>query len=93
MKYDFLVVMVQDQGTVFEKVWTQTFDNALDAVKCYQSFVDHGVCNLERVITLTEPNGKAHRKVFKYPHGSEAAYEAACEKWRNQQFDPRIAVK
>lgn len=93
MNYKFTVVMLQDGGTTMEKVWTQTYDNALEAVKCYQSFVDHGVCVLERMITLTEPSGKTHRKVFKYPYGSQAAYEEACVKWRNNQFNPLVGVK
>jgi hypothetical protein len=91
--YKFLVVMIQDSGTVLEKVWTQSYDNAVEAVKSYQSFVDHGICVLERVVTLTEPNGLAHRKIFKYPYGSAEAYEAACVKWRNNQFNPLMAVK
>lgn len=93
MEYEFRVVMQQDQGTTVETTWANTFDNALDAVKCYERFVDHGTCVLDRVITLTEPNGRVHRKEFRYPHGSEAAYELACDKWRNQQFDPLLAVK
>lgn len=93
MNYNFLLVMIQDSGTVLEKVWSKTFDNAVEAVKAYEAFTDHGMCVLERVITLTEPNGKTHRKVFKYPYGSTAAYDQACVKWRNEQFDPRLAVK
>jgi hypothetical protein len=93
MDYKFLVVMVQDSGTTMEKVWTQNYDNAVEAVKCYQSFVDHGVCVLERVITLTEPNGKAHRKEFRYPYGSQEAYQEACVRWRNNQFNPLVGVK
>jgi hypothetical protein len=85
--------MVQDSGTVLEKVWHQEYDNAMDAVKSFQAFTDHGMCVLERVITLTEPNGKAHRKEFRYPYGSQAAYEKACVKWRNNQFNPLVGVK
>ena len=93
MNYNFLVICVTDSGTVQEKIWTKTFDNAVEAVKSYDSFSDHGMCILERVITLTEPNGRTHRKVFKYPYGSAEAYEAACVKWRNNQFDPLQTVK
>ena len=93
MNYKFLVSMVQDSGTVLEKVWHQEYDNAMDAVKSFQAFSDHGMCVLERVITLTEPNGKAHRKEFRYPYGSQTAYEKACVKWRNNQFNPLVGVK
>lgn len=81
-EYIFTVVCITDSGTVCEKVWSRQFDNALEAVKSYQSFVDHATCVLERVVTLTEPSGQSHSKVFKYPYGSEKAYEEACGRWR-----------
>lgn len=93
MDYNFMVICTTDSGTQIEKVWARKFDNALDAVKSYQSFSDHGMCVLERVVVLIEPNGKTHSKTFKYPYGSLAEYEAACVKWRNEQFDPYLAVK
>ena len=89
----YLVVCITDAGTTQEKMWTKNYDNALDAVRCFESFVDHATCVLDRVVTLTVPNGRTHRKVFKYPYRSAADYEAACVKWRNQQFDPILAVK
>lgn len=82
-KYSFIVICITDSGTVAEKVWSREYDNALEAVKSYESFVDHGTCVLERVVTLTEPTGITHTKVFKYPYGSEKAYEEACGRWRN----------
>lgn len=50
-----------------EYSWSQNFDNALDAVNCYNKFVDHGTCINERVVTLVEPTGKLHTKTFRYP--------------------------
>jgi hypothetical protein len=82
--YSFIVICITDSGTVAEKVWSREFDNAIEAVKSYESFVDHGTCVLERVVTLTEPNGLTHSKVFKYPYGSDKAYEEACGRWRNR---------
>lgn len=80
--YEFVIVCVTDSGTVWEQIWTKSYDNALDAVKGYLGFVDHATCVLDRVVTLVEPNGKSHTKVFYYPYGSEKEYEAACARLR-----------
>lgn len=82
--YKFTVTCITDSGTNFERVWTQDYNNAIDAAKSYLSFVDHGTCMLERVVTLFEPNGKTHTKVFKYPYGSEEKYQAASNKARGK---------
>lgn len=60
---DYLVMCIND-GT---DVWKKRFDNAIDAVDCYERFVDHGFCNSERIVTLVEPNGKYHTKIFRNP--------------------------
>lgn len=62
----FSVVVMTDG----KKEWASNFDNALDAVNCYNSFVDHGFCIDERIVTLVEPSGKLHTKMFKYPVGT-----------------------
>ncbi len=80
--YEFVIVCVTDSGTVYEQVWSASYNNALDAVKSYLGFVDHATCVLDRVVTLVEPNGQSHVKVFKYPHGSEEEHEAACNRLR-----------
>lgn len=80
--YEFVIVCVTDGGTVWEQIWTASYDNAVEAVKGYLGFVDYGTCALDRVVTLVEPNGKSHTKVFKYPYGSVKEYEAACERLR-----------
>lgn len=63
MEKMFSVVVITDG----EYSWSKNFDNALDAVNCYNKFVDHGTCVSERIVTLVEPNGKTHTKIFKYP--------------------------
>ena len=83
--YEFVIVCITDAGTNYAEVWSRSFTNAIDAVKCYAGFSDHSTCVLDRVVTLVEPNGKAHTKIFKYPYGSEAAYEAACQRLREPQ--------
>lgn len=50
-----------------EKEWAQNFDNAIDAVNCYNKFVDHGNSVKERVVSLVEPGGHFHSKVFFSP--------------------------
>ena len=80
--YEFVIVCVDDSGSVWEKIWTKSYDNAIEACDSYFSFKDHATCVLDRVVTLVEPNGKSHVKVFKYPYGSETEYEAACERLR-----------
>jgi hypothetical protein len=82
--YSFIVVCITDSGTVAEKVWSREFDNAVEAVKCFDSFKDHDGCVLERVVTLTEPTGFTHSKVLKYPYKTEKAYEEASARWRNR---------
>lgn len=62
----YSVVVVTDG----KKEWAGKFDNALEAVNCYNSFVDHGFCLDQRIITLVEPNGKIHTKMFRYPVGT-----------------------
>lgn len=80
--YEFKVTCVTDANTSVENDWVRKFDNAWEAVNCFNSFVDHGICVLDRQITLTEPNGATKVKLFKYPYGSEQAYQEACERWR-----------
>ena len=80
--YEFVVLAITDSGTAYEKLWTKSFDNAVEAVKSYESFRDHGTCVLDVIVLLVEPNGKSHTKVFKYPYGSEEAYGEAVTRFR-----------
>lgn len=80
--YEFVVVCITDSGTRFEQTWSASYDNAVSAVMAYSGFVDHATCVLERVVTLVEPNGRSHTKVFKYPYGSEAEYAQAVVRFR-----------
>jgi hypothetical protein len=66
MESIYTVIVITDG----KKEWAKNFDNALEAVNCYNSFVDHGFCLDERVISLVEPGGKFHSKIFRYPVGT-----------------------
>jgi hypothetical protein len=66
MYEDIYTVVVITDGS---KEWANNYDNALDAVNSYNRFVDYGTCVSERVISLVEPNGKFHSKIFLNPAG------------------------
>lgn len=61
--YKFMVQVITDGSCTYSK----SFDNALDAVNCYNSFKDWGFALTEREATLIEPNGEVHRKFFYRP--------------------------
>ena len=61
MANNYMVVVLLDG----KKDWSQSFDNALDAVNCYNKFIDYGTSLKERIVTLVEPNGKMHTKTYK----------------------------
>lgn len=61
MKTQYSVIVLVDG----KKDWVQNFDNALDAVNCYNKFIDYGTSLKERMITLVEPSGKLHTKTYK----------------------------
>jgi hypothetical protein len=61
-------VFASSDGSV---TYTKQFNNALEAVRIYESFVDYGFARFEREIGLVEPNGKVHTKIFTRP-GSES---------------------
>lgn len=63
MEKNYTVLVVVD-GV---KEWAQFYDNALDAVNCYNKFVDHGSSKQELIVTLIEPNGKFHTNIFTAP--------------------------
>jgi hypothetical protein len=60
------VLMVIADGV---QEWAKHYDNAVDAVTAYNKFMDHGTCVHERVVSLVEPNGKFHSKIFLNPAG------------------------
>jgi hypothetical protein len=64
--YKFMVQVITDGSTTYSK----QFDNAIEAVNCYNSFTDWGFALTEREATLIEPNGKAHSKFFYRPQGA-----------------------
>lgn len=47
-----------------KETWKKTYDNCLEAVEAYNQFVDYGFAKLEQIVTLVEPNGKLHTKIF-----------------------------
>ena len=49
--------------------WTKHYDNSIEAVNAYNKFTDHGTCVHERVVSLVEPSGKFHSKIFLNPVG------------------------
>lgn len=59
----YVIVVITD-GV---KEWAQNYDNAIDAVNSYNRFIDHGTCVHERVVSLVEPSGKFHSKIFLNP--------------------------
>ncbi len=61
--YEFMLQVVED-GSV---TYSRRFNNAVEAVNCYNRFVDHGMCRMWREIVLLEPSGKAHSKMFEHP--------------------------
>ena len=48
--------------------WTQEYENAIDAVKSFEKFVDWGTAGEYSTVNLLEPNGKLHTKIF-YKNG------------------------
>jgi predicted ATP-binding protein involved in virulence len=63
MDMTYTVVVITDG----KHEWAENYDNALDAVSAYNKFIDHGLCKEERVISLVEPSGKFHSKIFLNP--------------------------
>ena len=58
--YKFLLQVDQDGELIFTK-W---YGSALEAVKAYNTFNDHGTAERERTVVLIEPNGTLHSKVL-----------------------------
>jgi hypothetical protein len=67
MEYEYAVTAVNDRD--YSNVWSQRFDNALEAVNVFNKFNDFGDAESYRTINLAEPNGKMHTKVF-YRNGN-----------------------
>lgn len=62
MEYEYAVTATNDRD--YTNVWSQRFDNALEAVNVFNKFNDFGDADSYRTINLSEPNGKMHTKVF-----------------------------
>lgn len=63
--YEFMIQAVEDGSVTFSR----KYDNALEAVKVYNGFIDHGFARYSREVVLTEPNGVSHAKTFEIPAG------------------------
>lgn len=61
MSYTIIVI---DDG---RESWQQHYDNCIDAVDNFYKFTDHGVAEVDRTVTLIEPNNKLHTKTFIRP--------------------------
>lgn len=67
MDYEYAVTSTNDSEMT--PAWVKRFDNALEAVNSFNSFVDHGFANEYRTVNLSEPSGKMHTKIF-YRNGN-----------------------
>lgn len=62
MDYEYSVTCTNDSEV--NPAYTGRFDNALDAVNCFNRFTDHGFADEYRTVNLSEPNGKMHTKIL-----------------------------
>ena len=67
MEYTYAVTCTYDSAPTPK--WSGRFDNALEAVNCYNKFIDHGFANEYSTINLSEPNGKMFTKIL-YRNGN-----------------------
>lgn len=67
MDYEYSVTTTNDNELTTN--WIGRFDNALEAVHCFNTFVDHGFADEYRTVNLSEPNGKMHTKIL-YRNGN-----------------------
>lgn len=61
MEYTYKVTCAYDEKSAH---FTAKFNNCLDAVNSYRSFIDWGFANEYSTVNLLEPSGKMHTKVF-----------------------------
>jgi hypothetical protein len=62
MEYEYSVTATNDSN--INTTWIGRYDNALEAVNVFNSFIDYGFAVDHRTINLSEPNGKMHTKIF-----------------------------
>jgi hypothetical protein len=67
MEYEYSVTSTNDSD--MNTTWIGRYDNALEAVNCFNTFVDHGFADEYRTVNLSEPNGKMHTKIL-YRNGN-----------------------
>jgi hypothetical protein len=61
MEHYIFHVFISEDGAV---TYSRQFDNALEAVKLYDSVKDYGFAKYEREVVLLEPNGVSHTKTY-----------------------------
>ena len=54
-------ITVENDGEVS---WVRYYDTALEAAESYVKFVDHGMADWERIVTLQSPDGSKRTKRF-----------------------------
>jgi hypothetical protein len=67
MEYLYAVTSTNDSAT--SPNWVGRYENALDAVNVFNSFIDYGDAQEYRTVNLSEPSGKMHTKTF-YRNGN-----------------------
>jgi hypothetical protein len=50
------------------------YDNIIDAVNVYNSYIDWGFAKSHLTIRMYEPNGNVHTKIFKRPPGIDSVF-------------------
>ena len=70
MEYLYAVTSTNDSAT--SPNWVGRYENALDAVNVFNSFIDYGDAQEYRTVNLSEPSGKMHTKTF-YRNGEVVA--------------------
>jgi hypothetical protein len=58
------IIVVIDDG---KESWKKYYNNCIDAVDDFKKFQDVGTAEIDRTITLIEPNDKLHTKTFIRP--------------------------
>jgi hypothetical protein len=62
VEYVFKIVSWNDKNNYCS--FNKEFYDCLSAIRCFESFVDHGIADEFRTVNLFEPNGKCHTKIF-----------------------------
>jgi hypothetical protein len=61
---EYLYAVTSTNDSEASPNWVGRYNNALDAVNVFNTFVDHGFALEYRTVNLSEPSGKMHTKIF-----------------------------